>query len=167
LHTFAVYPTRLEHPIMEGIEAFCVRDELYMQAYNKDVVVLMVAVDRGVAYPMVWTRDEGQGRVAHIALGHTSEVWESAHFQCDDRQAVPANDSLANSERRRIPHVACDAVAWRRRHLPVASGGTMGRVDIRKPAPDFCLEDAQGREVCLADYRGQKHVLLVFNRGFA
>ncbi len=81
LHTFTVYPTRLEHPITTGIEAFCVRDELYMQAYHEDVIVLMVAIDRGVAYPMVWTRHEGQGRVAHIALGHTPEVWHSAPFQ--------------------------------------------------------------------------------------
>jgi len=81
LHTFAVYPMCLEHPITKDIEAFCVRDELYMQAYNEDVVVLMVAIDRGVAYPMVWTRQEGKGRVAHIALGHTSDVWLSTPFQ--------------------------------------------------------------------------------------
>jgi len=80
-HTFPVYPTYLHHPITEGIEAFCVSDELYMQEYHDDVAVLMVAVDRGVAYPMVWTRREGQGRVAHIALGHTPEVWQSAPFQ--------------------------------------------------------------------------------------
>ena len=43
----------------------------------------------------------------------------------------------------------------------------MARVEISKTAPDFCLEDAQGREICLADYRGDKHVLLVFNRGFS
>ena len=81
LHTFAVYPTFLSHPITEGMTAFCVRDELYIQAYSNDVAVTLVAVDRGVAYPMAWTRQEGRGRVAHIALGHTPEVWASDPFQ--------------------------------------------------------------------------------------
>ena len=33
-------------------------------------------------------------------------------------------------------------------------------------APDFALEDAQGHPIRLSDYRGTKHVVLVFNRGF-
>jgi peroxiredoxin len=33
-------------------------------------------------------------------------------------------------------------------------------------APDFTLDDFQGRPVSLADFRGQKNVVLVFNRGF-
>ena len=42
----------------------------------------------------------------------------------------------------------------------------MARVEINTPAPDFELDDFQGRPVRLADYRGEKHVVLVFNRGF-
>jgi peroxiredoxin len=33
-------------------------------------------------------------------------------------------------------------------------------------APDFTLNDTHDRSVSLSDYRGQKHVVLVFNRGF-
>jgi len=37
----------------------------------------------------------------------------------------------------------------------------MSRVELHAQAPDF-----RGQTVRLADYRGQKHVVLVFNRGF-
>ncbi len=33
-------------------------------------------------------------------------------------------------------------------------------------APDFTLVDTQRKSVSLSDYRGKKHVVLVFNRGF-
>jgi peroxiredoxin len=33
-------------------------------------------------------------------------------------------------------------------------------------APDFTLDDLRGQAVTLSGYEGQKHVVLVFNRGF-
>ncbi len=42
----------------------------------------------------------------------------------------------------------------------------MSRIELNEPAPDFALEDFRGQTVRLSDYRGQKHVVLVFNRGF-
>ena len=33
-------------------------------------------------------------------------------------------------------------------------------------APDFTMNDFRGQPVRLLDYRGVKHVVLVFNRGF-
>ncbi len=41
------------------------------------------------------------------------------------------------------------------------------KVKINQPAPDFELEDFHGKSTRLSEYRGQKHVLLIFNRGFA
>ena len=43
----------------------------------------------------------------------------------------------------------------------------MAQVELDAQAPDFALKDFHGQTVRLADYRGQKHVVLVFNRGFA
>jgi peroxiredoxin len=40
------------------------------------------------------------------------------------------------------------------------------RVEINATAPDFNLVDWQGQSVCLSDFRGRYHVILVFNRGF-
>jgi len=39
------------------------------------------------------------------------------------------------------------------------------RVDP-KPAPDFEHTDSEGRTVTFSTYRGSKHVVLIFNRGF-
>lgn len=34
------------------------------------------------------------------------------------------------------------------------------------PAPDFEMTDSEGETVRLSDFKGKKHVVLVFNRGF-
>lgn len=39
-------------------------------------------------------------------------------------------------------------------------------IPLDKPAPGFKLEDFNGRSVQLKDFRGRRHVVLVFNRGF-
>ena len=73
--SFTVYPLREEHPITAGIEAFTVRDEFYVQDCEQAIEIHMVALDRGVAHPMVWSRQDGAGRVAYVAMGHGPEVW--------------------------------------------------------------------------------------------
>ena len=40
------------------------------------------------------------------------------------------------------------------------------KVPINTKAPDFTLQDFEGKTVSLADYQGRKHVVLIFNRGF-
>lgn len=42
----------------------------------------------------------------------------------------------------------------------------MPRVSLNQPAPDFSLPDFAGKTFTLASLRGQKNVLLVFNRTF-
>jgi peroxiredoxin len=40
------------------------------------------------------------------------------------------------------------------------------KIKIDQIAPDFTLEDIHGNSVQLSSFRGEKIVLLVFNRGF-
>jgi len=42
----------------------------------------------------------------------------------------------------------------------------MAKIQTHTLAPDFTLPDFQGNTVTLSDFRGTKHVILVFNRGF-
>ena len=42
----------------------------------------------------------------------------------------------------------------------------MPRVSLNQSAPDFSLTDYRGNTVSLANFRGVKNVLLVFNRTF-
>jgi mycoredoxin-dependent peroxiredoxin len=42
----------------------------------------------------------------------------------------------------------------------------MPKVALNTPAPDFTLNDFNENPVKLSSFRNQKHVLLVFNRGF-
>lgn len=41
----------------------------------------------------------------------------------------------------------------------------LDRVKIGDRAPDFTLEEINGRPISLSDFRGKKHVVLVFYRG--
>jgi cytochrome oxidase Cu insertion factor (SCO1/SenC/PrrC family) len=42
----------------------------------------------------------------------------------------------------------------------------LDRVKVGQAAPDFTLEDADGKAITLSDLRGKKSVVLVFYRGY-
>jgi type 1 glutamine amidotransferase len=86
--SFTIYPLYEEHPITAGIEAFTVHDEFYIQAYDDTVAIHAIALDRSVAHPMVWSKREGKGRVAYIAMGHGPEVWSLEPYQRLMLQAI-------------------------------------------------------------------------------
>ena len=85
---FSIYPLYREHPITDGITAFTVHDEFYVEIHEPSVDIHMVALDRGVAHPMVWSKSEGKGRVAHIAMGHDEKVWGLESYQQLMLQAI-------------------------------------------------------------------------------
>jgi type 1 glutamine amidotransferase len=41
----------------------------------------MIAIHEQVAYPVVWSRQEGLGQVVHIALGHSNKTWEHKQYR--------------------------------------------------------------------------------------
>ena len=43
----------------------------------------------------------------------------------------------------------------------------MNDIGLGKQAPDFTINDFNGQPYKLSDYRGKKHVVLAFLRGFA
>ena len=45
-------------------------------------------------------------------------------------------------------------------------GTELERVKVGQAAPDFTLEDVDGKSITLADFRGKKTVALVFYRGY-
>ncbi len=86
--SFTVYPMSRPHPVIADIEAFAVHDEFYLQDYDDTVDIHMVALDRGVAHPMVWTKVEGLGRVVYVAMGHDAEVWTLQPYRQLMQQAL-------------------------------------------------------------------------------
>lgn len=42
----------------------------------------------------------------------------------------------------------------------------MSLIELNQPAPNFSLRDVTGKEVALSQFKGEKHVILVLNRGF-
>jgi len=42
----------------------------------------------------------------------------------------------------------------------------MGKIVLNLPSPDFEIQDLNGNNVIISDYKNSKNVVLVFNRGF-
>jgi type 1 glutamine amidotransferase len=59
-----------------------------VQAYDDAVAIHAVALDRGVAHPMVWSKTVGLGRVAYVAMGHGPAVWDLAPYRRLILQAI-------------------------------------------------------------------------------
>ena len=69
------------HPVTAGVEPFRVRDELYRDLDTlDDIVPLLDASHEGLAYPLLWARAVGGGRVVTDVLGHgTASFQNPAH----------------------------------------------------------------------------------------
>jgi len=86
--TFTIFPVLDQHPITNGVSVFDVHDEFYIERCEPSITIHMSAVYEGKTYPMVWSKSDGVGRVAHIAPGHFPEVWKHLLYQRLMIQAV-------------------------------------------------------------------------------
>ena len=73
------------HPITAGLEPFTVWDELYLfERYDPARVHLLaqtLSYDDDGPVPICWTRQEGEGRVFYLSIGHRPDVMENPRWQ--------------------------------------------------------------------------------------
>lgn len=85
IKSFTVTPTRPDHPVMIGIPAFEIEDELYeLKEVLPDIEVLAEAE----GFPMVYARPYGQGRVCYIAPGHDQRTLAKPEYAQLVHQAI-------------------------------------------------------------------------------
>lgn len=72
IEPIAIRPSRHEDPIFAGIPHFSVKDELYLHELQPDIRVHFETTHKGKSAPMVWTREQGAGRVCYTCPGHRS-----------------------------------------------------------------------------------------------
>jgi type 1 glutamine amidotransferase len=87
-HPLTVEITEIEHPIANGIEKIEVIDEEYGHKYvekvERHVVGKFKKRPEGSKFTdmdIIWTREEGHGRVVYIGLGHDEKTWNNPDFQ--------------------------------------------------------------------------------------
>ncbi|MBP3704460.1 MAG: ThuA domain-containing protein [Clostridia bacterium] len=81
--TVNLHVTKPEHPVVEGIGDFTVRDEHYnMEMVCTDADIFMESTsEKGGTQPTGYTREMGKGRFCALTPGHTMDVWENKQFQ--------------------------------------------------------------------------------------
>ena len=73
-----------DHPVLDGLTDFTLRDELYsldrVDLSAQSVCLVGIAPDTQTR-PLAWTKTYGQGRVFYTALGHSPEAHGDANYQ--------------------------------------------------------------------------------------
>jgi len=82
-HEFTLNLTDKDHYLTARMADFTIFDEMYhLQKFDPAKCrLLATTLWQGQAQPMVFVREYGQGRVVHLASGHTQQVWMHPEFQ--------------------------------------------------------------------------------------
>ena len=90
LERFGVEVVDGEHPVTRGVSSFFVADEQHTPSYDVQKVSLLLRnrSDQGKVGAAGWAYQAGQGRLCHLANGHTRESLDHPMFQRLMRNAV-------------------------------------------------------------------------------
>ena len=67
IRSFTLEPVAPDHPVVAGVGAFAIEDELYEL---RDIVADIDVLAQAEGHPMVYVRRHGRGRICYIAPGH-------------------------------------------------------------------------------------------------
>ena len=97
-----IRPSRIDvvqpdHPLVTGVQSFVTTDEIYVMALRDDLEVLLASDYEGecpgfevshtgprTRHPVLYTRDEGAGRVVYFTLGHCRGRFDVADLGIPD-----------------------------------------------------------------------------------
>lgn len=79
----AVEYTDPADPLVAGLPAFTVKDELYIMEWDPANVRLLAQTHshEGKPVPLCWVRSEGAGRVFYLSLGHNRSTYDVPEFR--------------------------------------------------------------------------------------
>jgi type 1 glutamine amidotransferase len=90
LFPLTVTPTEPDHPIMKGVTEFQITDEEYTHRFADGVERHVLArfkerpantVEKNGNNDVLWTINEGKGRVVYTCLGHGADAWQNPMWQ--------------------------------------------------------------------------------------
>jgi type 1 glutamine amidotransferase len=81
LDTIQVQITQPQHPVMQGLGDFAIRDELYLIEPYSPFEVLAHSEHAGFPRPIVWVKPYGLGRICYLSLGHGAEQLSQSPVQ--------------------------------------------------------------------------------------
>ena len=67
--------------VFGGVGEFVVKDELYLHDLQADIRAHFIARHEGRPVPVVWTREEGRGRVCYVGPGHRTATMQQPQLQ--------------------------------------------------------------------------------------
>lgn len=69
-----------DHPITQGVQPFTLFDELYVMEHDPGRYHLLAQTHAHGVQPIAWTREEGQGRVFYMSLGHNAACYDDPMY---------------------------------------------------------------------------------------